>query len=279
MYLVFDIGGTRMRFGITKDGNQIDDYKVVDTPANYSTALKVIAQVIDALAPRTKFEAAAGGLPGPLSPLRDRFLRLPHLPNWEDKPILQDLTSITMSPVYLENDTAVVGLGEALYGAGQDTAIAAYITISTGIGGVRIVNGRLDEAYFGFEPGHHILNWQPSRKLEELSSWEEHISGSAIKKKYNVEPHNLQQSEFWEQAHEEIAVALHNLNCFWSPQVVILGGGLVNAKLINLLKVQQYWRRIPTVFPELPQLKVAELGTVGGLYGALALLKYKHLKE
>lgn len=275
MYFLFDIGATRMRLGVSKDATQVDDYRVVDTPNDYGAALEAIQLAAETLAPRQTFKLAVGGLPGPLSPLRDKLLRIPHLPAWENKPILADIAATLGCKVVLENDTALVGLGEAVSGAGIDHQIVAYLSISTGIGGARIVNKYLDEAYQSFEPGHHIIHFGLGNKLTQLEHIEEFVSGSAIKSKFNVEPFALHNKEFWEEAHQSLAVLLHNVTCFWSPQVIVMGGGLVSAKLINLTKLKQYWQQIPSYTQGYPELRQGKLGNVGGLFGALVLLQQK----
>ena len=75
----------------------------------------------------------------------------------------------------IANDTAVVGLGEAHRGAGIGYNIVTYITVSTGVGGTRIVDGRIDRRIYGFEPGHQTIDidnsvWEGSAsgQLEDL---------------------------------------------------------------------------------------------------------------
>ena len=65
---------------------------------------------------------------------------------------------ILLTDGYLANDSDLDGLGEATVGAGKGFNIVAYITVSTGIGGVRIVGGKIDVSTYGFEPGHQIID-------------------------------------------------------------------------------------------------------------------------
>jgi len=77
--------------------------------------------------------------------------------------------------VFIENDASIVGLGEAVSGAGMGEEIVVYITVSTGVGGTRIVSGEIDEHAYGFEPGHELINMQDS--LEDL------VSGTAVEER------------------------------------------------------------------------------------------------
>ena len=86
----------------------------------------------------------------------------------------------------MENDTALVGLGEATVGAGKGAAIVVYVTISTGANGARIVDGVLDRAAFGFELGEQLLGRAASAgTLEEL------VSGRAIQDRFGAPPATL----------------------------------------------------------------------------------------
>lgn len=275
MHLLFDIGGTRIRVGVSADGQTVDNYKIVNTPQSYAEGVQMIKNLALELNPAGNFTAIVGGLPGPMDTNRDMLAAAPHLADWVNKPIKQDLQELTTGPIFIENDTAIVGLGEAAYGAAREQSIVAYVTVSTGFGGVRVINKQLDESLYGFEPGHHILNFSADQGLSQLKHFEELVSGSGLAKQYGTDVNQITDPAVWDQVHKYLAVGLYNLIQFWSPQVIVVGGGLINAELINLDKLNQYLHSIPSVFPDYPLLVKAELKDVGGLYGALALLKYK----
>lgn len=275
MYLLFDVGGTRLRVGISTDGQAVSAYKMVDTPQSYAEGIALIERLALEMRPEDGFTAIAGGLPGPMNIERDQLTAAPHLVDWINRPIKADLQKLTTGPVFVENDTAIVGLGEAVAGAGKDYNLVAYVTVSTGVGGVRIVNKKLDESLYGFEPGHHTLNFNPEGEIDKLVHFEELVSGSGLRKNFSAEPSQITDPLVWGNVHKYLAVGLYNLVQFWSPQVIVLGGGLINGDLINMETVKQHLNSIPSVFPEYPVLVKSELKDIGGLYGALALIKYK----
>ena len=53
-------------------------------------------------------------------------------------------------PIFLQNEAALEGLGEAVLGSGKDKKLVVLITVGTGVGGVKIVNGRFDDNLLGF---------------------------------------------------------------------------------------------------------------------------------
>jgi len=59
----------------------------------------------------------------------------------------------------------------------------------------------------------------------------------------------------------------------WSPDIIVLGGGLIIGEVISIDSARKYLSEIMKVFPEIPEIKKAELGDMGGLYGVLAFLK------
>jgi len=100
------------------------------------------------------------------------------------------LEEILEVPVFLRNDTAIVGLGEAHAGAGKGHEIVVYITVSTGVGGVRIIKGEIAKNQFGFEIGHQIIDLDGSvcPSCEKPVDLENMISGRATEQRLKIKP-------------------------------------------------------------------------------------------
>ena len=280
MFLIFDIGGTRMRLAISSEGKNISKKEIVDTPKNFEEGMTKFKEVLAKLTGGESIEKSVGGIRR-LNPTKDKLLKDFRLPDWSDKPLKQQLSEITKSTVFLENDTALAGLGEATFGAGKDFNIVTYLTISTGVGGARIVNKKIDENKFGFEPGHQIVDFDWSakpelKKLNEIEGFgqlEAYISGASFEKIYNKKPKEVLDEEVWDESARILAYGLVNVIVHWSPEVVILGGGMMGNPGISIDKVKMYLKDTLKIFPDLPEIKKAELEDAGGLYGALVLLK------
>ncbi len=69
--------------------------------------------------------------------------------------------------------------------------------------------------------------------------------------------------QFW-------ALGLNTSIVHWSPDVVVLGGSLMNK--ISIEKVRENLTKILTAFERLPKIKIGTLGDECGLYGALHYL-------
>ncbi|HYC83454.1 MAG TPA: ROK family protein [Candidatus Paceibacterota bacterium] len=265
MYLLFDIGGTKTRLAVSHDGESFGEPHIIPTPQNFEEAMEAYRKEIASL--EGGFKAAGCGVAGTLSLEQDALVSAPHLSDWVGKPLKKRLESLLDVPVFLANDTALVGLGEAVQGAGQGGRIVAYVTVSTGVGGVRIVDGAIDRATYGFEPGHQFV--ENGLTLEQL------VSGSALEAKYGQKPVEISEQAVWQEAARHLAMGLHNTVLHWSPDTVVVGGSMLNTVGISLGAVREHLEKTLEAFPELPRIEHSQLGDLGGLHGALAFLKQR----
>jgi len=268
MNIIFDIGGTKIRIAGARTSDSFDTPIIFPTPQSYHDGLAQMKDAILKVSQGEQISRIAGGITGPFNEQTQTLIQSRNLPLWVDQPLARELSEVFCCPVSLSNDSAMVGLGEAVYGAGRGYSIVAYITVSTGVGGSRIVEGKLDERAIGFEPGKQIMN-EKGETLEDL------ISGLAIEKRKNKMPIEITDEAFWDDIARILAQGLNNIIVSWSPNVVILGGSMMNNIGISLETTEKYVREMLTVFPTLPVFKKSELGDLGGLYGALAYLNQK----
>lgn len=263
-YFLFDIGASHTRIGVSSDGDNIASTEIYPTPQDFEEGVKILSQKAANLS--SGVGAIVGGIAGPLNREHTMITAAPNLPNWNNKPLSEALSKATGAKVFLENDTALVGLGEATKGAGRGFNIVAYVTISTGVNGVRIVGGKIDANALGFEIGKQIVDFDntfdgEARNLEDL------IAGSQFVRRHGKAAHEIDDPAVWEEEARIVAYGLNNLILFWSPEVVVLGGAVT--KKIPLQSVIINLQKTLTIFRELPLLKVAEIADFGGLWGAL----------
>lgn len=244
MYLLFDIGGTHTRIA-TSSGKKALDIKIYTTPQDFDQAIRLFEKTAKSLINNQKIDLAVGGTRGPLDKDKTYIVSNSRLPEWVNKPLKKALVKILNAPVYLQNDAALAGLAEATKGAGKGYKTVGFLTIGTGVGGVRIVDGKIDEQSVALEPGHSIII--EGSELENL------ISGPAIKEKYGENPN-------WDEICKNLKLGLNILIDRWSPDIFILGGGVVNSLPLEKVKL------------DTPLVK-GTLGDKAGLYGALEYLK------
>ncbi len=279
MYILFDIGATKMRIARASSLDSFDTPRIVDTPQSFESAMELFVTIAKELAGSEKIEALAGGVSGSLSPDRRTIEVSPHLPLWSGKSIPGELEIKLGAPVFIENDCTIVGLGEAHAGAGIGKHIMAYITVSTGVGGTRIIDGRPDETARGFEPGQQIIDTDNSLLPEYRmpATLENCISGTAVAERSHKKPYEISQNDpLWGQLADWLSVGLTNLIVMWSPDVIVLGGSMmVGNPAIPMERLYDKVKEKVAIFKQLPEIKKAELGAIGGIHGALVFLKEK----
>lgn len=272
MFLVFDIGGTNMRVGVSPDGEGLSNIQSISTPDRFEEGIKAFKDLADKVISGQKMNSAAGGITGPLNKSKSTTLNPPHQPDWKEKPIKEELERILGVNVFLENDTALAALGETIIGAGKGKEIVVYLTISTGVGGARVVNGKIDANSLGFEPGHQIIaiDGEPCN-CGGKGHLESYASGSGLERKYQMKAQDIKDEKVWDQVARYLAIGLNNTIVHWSPDMVILGGSVMRS--LSLETVIQYLKETVTIFPNLPEITQVSLGDEVGLYGALEYLK------
>ena len=260
--LLFDIGGTKMRIAYSEDGETFEEPSVLETPQNYDEFLRLFVENIKVVRKEREIKKIVGGMSR--SVFEGDYEKFKT--DLEALPFGEGLDGVE---VLVENDAAMAGLGEANFGAGKGFEIVAYITVSTGVGGARIVNKKLDEKAIGFEPGKQIVDLKNNKTLEDL------ISGKALELNSGKNPKEITDLAVWDDLAHKLAVGLNNIIVEWSPNVVVLGGSMITGNpCIPLDKTEEYLKKILKIFPSLPPIKKAELGDFGGLWGALAYLKH-----
>jgi glucokinase len=275
MYLVFDIGGSKIRLAASNDKKIFGETKVINTPKDFEEGVALIKKTVYDLLGNVRLDGAAGGVAGVLDKTKSELSRAPHLEGWAWKPLKEKLEEALLCPVRLENDSAVVGLGEACDGNGKGQKIVAYLTVSTGVGGARIVDGKIDENSIGFEPGHQIIDPYGPVCLAcgVKGHLEAFVSGYQVALTYKMPAYEIADKTVWEDLSKYLAIGVNNLLVHWSPDIVIIGGSMMKQVGIPIERVREHIKEIFKIFPTIPPIELASLGDLGGLYGGLALLR------
>ncbi|MEZ4104037.1 MAG: ROK family protein [Candidatus Paceibacterota bacterium] len=276
MYIIFDIGGTKTRVAASEDLVSYGEPIKFNTPLNYEEGLAAIAKAAEELSKGQKIDDMAGGVRGRLRPDRTGIMAEVVLTDWVAKPLVKDLSERFKSPVYIENDTAVVGLGETVFGAGKGYDIVAYHTVSTGVGGVRCVDGKIDRAHIGFEIGHQIIDVDKSIFGNDMvHTLENMVSGTALQERRGVKPYEIDQFDpVWDELAYYLAIGLRNTILYWSPDVIVLGGSMVvGDPRIFREDIIKHTEKVLDGFLPCPPILDATLKDEGGLCGGMALLR------
>jgi glucokinase len=149
--LAIDLGGSLIRVAHVSSDLTVAHREVI--PTMPALGFEGVLDRITTTARAVQAAAAEAGLPapsaigvscpGPLDPTRGIVHRPPNLPGWDEEPLAARLTEALGPPAMLERDTKVALLAEWRHGAAAGTNHAVYVTVSTGIGGALVVDGRL----------------------------------------------------------------------------------------------------------------------------------------
>jgi glucokinase len=182
------------------------------------------------------------------------------LPGWRAVPLAALLSAdLDDAPVFMENDANLGAVAEYARGARAGCDPLIYLTISTGIGGGAIINGRLFTGWrgLGFEPGHMLVPLEDARvvKLEQVASGTA-LGARARARLLNTDADSRLRAldgidgaavgsaalagdalalEVVAFAAERLGYGVVNLLHLFNPQAVILGGGVMLGELGRLI--------------------------------------------
>lgn len=262
MYILIDVGGTKTRVTLTEHREAFVAPIVFETPQDFNEWLVALKEAATPLHNGRKISGVVVGVPGTFTH-DGKILSTPNLKEWNGIAIREELEKLFSCVAVIENDAALVGLGEAVYGAGKGHTIVAYVTISTGVGGVRIVDGKIDRSTFGFEIGHTVIDH--GHDVESL------ISGGALEKRFGKPSHEVHDVALWEKVNHYAGVFGANTIMYWSPSIIIYGGPVMNDLHIEVIEKEA--TALLTMYEKIPTFVRGTLKDFGGLYGALARSK------
>lgn len=266
-----DIGGTKIL------GVRADEHGKIAAQVRQPTlasegleaVLERITSTIKELTPPQGIDGIGIGIPGPLDPVKGEVYDPPNLPGWGTVPLrkaLQERLDLPEStPIVLVNDANAAALAEYKFGAGAKNANIkhlVYLTISTGIGGGVISDGKLllGSTSLAAELGHIIIDVNgPRCYCGGIGCLEAMASGTALAREAEViiasrretamssavngDPGKVTAEIVVKAAQngdpvacelmqrEGLLVGIGIVNCIhaFNPQIVVLGGGVSNA--------------------------------------------------
>ncbi|HZT15461.1 MAG TPA: ROK family protein [Gaiellaceae bacterium] len=250
--LALDIGGTKLAAGVVEADGSVRSFLV--GPSEAAQGPDPTLERLFGLARRSvaesgiewsEIQAIGIGCGGPLDAERGVLLAPPHLPGWRDVPIGPLAEREFERPVTLENDATAAAAGEHRWGAGAGTRNMVYLTLSTGVGGGVVVDGRLYRGARGNggELGHVTVDWRgrPCRGCGRRGCLEAYVSGTSIAERAREAGLPLETAEevaaaarageptatrVWDETVEALACGLTSIVNLFEPELVVVGGGV-----------------------------------------------------
>jgi fructokinase len=247
-----DLGGTKIE-GILLQDDRFCARRRIPTPAgDYRATLTAIGGLVSELETIAGQPCTVGvGTPGAPSPRTGR-LRNANSTCLNDRAIYQDLSALLARPLRIANDADCIALSEATDGAAAGAHSVFGVILGTGTGGGIVINGRLlagPNAIAG-EWGHNPLPWPSDEerpgprcycgKRGCIETW---LSGPGLARDYDADS-PLTASDIFANAsrgdaeaeacvqryEDRLARALAGIINIIDPEVIVLGGGLSQAR-------------------------------------------------
>jgi glucokinase len=167
--LAFDIGGTQGRCGVVRvsadDSAETLALTTLRREANEDGPAWLARLLAAAKALNVSTSDCAVSFGGPVKP--DGSIRSTHVPGWERLDLCGEIEralGVARQRIHVENDANAGALGEHRLGAGRGCRNMLFFTVSTGIGGGVILDGKLHRGAHGLagEFGHMILDDSPA---------------------------------------------------------------------------------------------------------------------
>lgn len=298
-----DLGGTLARAALLDlDGNIVLRSSVRSKPGmqGQQVLMKLIEGIISsAESSGVKPGIIVVGVPGVVVPEKGIVVSAPSL-DWHDFPLRHLLEEHFQLPVIIENDVNLHALGEHWRGAGRGASSLVCVFIGTGIGAGIILNGELyrGATYSAGEIGYSLPDTEYlGQTFAEFGCLEHLASGFGIAQRGKAAilegngegilkfagsmdaleaVHVLSAYQngddtarrIVESAQRCLALALINIACVLNPEMIVLGGGIVESGVLNLPQFRDW---LAKAVPFAPKLVLSALGSDAGLLGAVAL--------
>ena len=207
--------------------------------ASFDTATPevTVPRVVEFIA---KFGVSALGVgsfgPLDLNPSSPTYGSITNTPReaWRGYPLLAQLREQLGVPTAIDTDVNTSALAEHVLGAGRGLQSLVYVTVGAGIGGGIVAEGNIVHGMVHPELGHMILVPQEGDTMPDgICAFHRHClegmaSGPAIQRRWGLSPRLMMPDHpAWELEAEYLAQMCVNVILMLSPQVIVLGGGVM----------------------------------------------------
>ena len=317
-YICLDVGGTKVLGVIFNEQHEII-YRLKKRSKGKGDSSQnvedVIVSVVEEMLAESgvgidQVRAIASCAPGVIDQDTGVVLFTPNLP-WRNYDIKHSMEQRFGVPFYIGNDVNLGVLGEFKYGAAKGYRNVVGFFVGTGMGGGLILNGSLytGNQFKAAEYGHMILdpegplcNCGQRGCLETFSSKQgmsayirqqvsrgrqsmmaERVTDGVFRSKYlkkAIAAGDPVTMEAVDRACHYLAIATGNMINTFSPDLVVYGGGVIEA--VGDLFLEKILREVDRYcMPEIRstvEIKNAALGDDSVIYGTLALIE-EHLTK
>lgn len=316
--LAIDLGGTKIITAIISNSGQVmaREYCLTLADEGQQSVINRILSALDHLLSlrdigSSQLDSISIGAAGAIDFEKGLVTSSPHLPGWHDVPLRDIIKENYKVNTFLINDANAAALGEHHFGAGKGINNLIYLTVSTGIGGGIIINGKLYSGSCGSggEIGHMTIDVNgPRCNCGNIGCLEMLASGTAVAKEAirrishgeksslteivegKIENITAEKVSMAAQGGDSLAmevivkaatylgVGMVNLVNIFNPEMIIVGGGMSKMGDLLLNPARQVVReRAFQLLAQAVRIVPAQLGDNAGVLGAAVFARQQEL--
>lgn len=306
-----DVGGTKILAALADEKGKIlaTEYVPTNGEAGPQAGLKRVADAVAQVCRKVGVDSGnlrgcGIAIAGLVNAAKGTLSTSPHLPGWMDVPIRSQLEASLRAPTFVINDAKAAAIGEQRFGAGQGVSHQIYVTVSTGIGGGIIIDGRLYSGCGGTagEIGHMVIDTSgPRCECGNNGCLESLAAGTAIAREASqrmaageatllrdmvngqleritaqvvaqaAERGDALADNVIRRAGVYLGVGLANLVNIFNPELIVIGGGTakIGDRLLGPALTEMRRRAFSKPASEV-KIVPAGLGDNSGVLGAVA---------
>ena len=285
-----EAGGTKMVCAIGDESGKIYEQVSIPTETPEITMPRLISYFEE-----RKIEALGIGCFGPIDPDKksETYGYITSTPKlaWADYNIVGTMEKSLMIPVGFDTDVNGSVLGEVTFGQAKGKKCVVYVTIGTGVGAGIYIEGKLLHGMLHPEAGHILLTQRQDDTYEGTCPYhktclEGLAAGPAIEERWGRKAVELKDdARVWDLEAYYIAQAIVNYILILSPQMIILGGGVMHQEQL-FPKIRRYVKKMMNGYIKTKEMAdldhyivPASLHDDQGIMGALELGRRALMKE
>lgn len=283
MFGGIEAGGTKFICAVSDSELHVMNKESFETTNPKETMEKVIAFFKPYLA---ELKAIGVGSFGPIdidieSPRYGYITSTPKL-DWQQFDFVGTLKDTLNIPIVWTTDVNAAAYGEYRLGHGVSKTSLVYYTIGTGVGGGAIQNGQFISGFSHPEMGHMLIEPHPDDNFTgncpfHRTCLEGMAAGPAIEKRFGKKGQEMSENDiFWEIEADYIAQCVYNTTLMLSPELIILGGGVMQQEHM-IQRVRQFFEEKMNSYVTYPKAEdyilTPKLANNAGILGCLQLAK------
>jgi glucokinase len=281
LFVGLDIGGTKVMVAAAdREGNILRRART-DTSTSLETDLTNINNMIAEVAEGDEILGMGAAIGGPLD-WEQGIVSPLHQPAWRNVPLKAMMEEKWGCPFQVDVDTNVAAAGEYRWG-GVSVGRLLYLTISTGMGGGFLIDGKIYRGQDGIHPevGHQSIPFRcanPQAVQCECGApdcLEALVSGNGIRRIYGKPAKALSLGE-WNEVAYNLGQGLRNMAALYAPNVIRIGGGVAVGGGENFIQAAKRVMEGHLKLVPAPRVELSHLGYDTALRGAIAMALPEH---